>query len=100
VIDDGSSYDTLDYVISYFICTLTQIRGDLEELSMIWGTFCIVFIWVVVTHVYPKSCNYIGVLSLFSEKSCKSIKQDITWRIKDMKIEDQRILEDFWRQYK
>ena len=44
---------------------------------MVWGTFCIVFIRVVVIHFYPKSCNYIGVLSHLSEKSCKSTKQDI-----------------------
>jgi hypothetical protein len=61
---------------------------------------CIVFIRVVIIHFYRKSCNSTGVLSLFSEKSCKSAKQDITWKINDMMIEDQWFLEDFWRQYK
>jgi len=67
---------------------------------MVWETFCIVFIWVVIIHFYPKSYNNIGVLSLFSEKSCKSTKQDIMWRIKDMKIEVQWFLEGIWTQYK
>jgi len=67
---------------------------------MVWETFCIVFIQVVITHFYPKSCNSIGVLSLFRGKSCKSTKQDIKWRIEDMKIEVQWFLEGIWRQYK
>ena len=67
---------------------------------MIWVTFCIVLIRVVVIQFYPKSCNSIGVLSLFSGKSCKSAKQDIKWRINDMNIEIQWLLEDIWRQYK
>jgi len=52
-------------------CIWIQIRGHLEQLSIIWGTFCIVFIQVVVIHFYPKSFNFISVFSLFSEKSCK-----------------------------
>jgi len=67
---------------------------------MVWETFCNVFIWVVVIQFYPKSCNFKGVYSLFSEKSCKFAKQDITWRNKDMKIEDLWFLKGLWRQYK
>jgi len=44
---------------------------------MVSRTFCIVFIRLVVIHFYPESCKFIGVLSLFSEKACKSVKQDI-----------------------
>ena len=62
---------------------------------MVWGSFCIVFIRLVVIHFYPKSFNSICVLD-FSEKSCKSEKQDIKWRIEDMKIEVQWFLEDIW----
>jgi hypothetical protein len=51
---------------------------------MVWGTFCIVFIRLVVIHFYPKSCNSIGVLSLFSEKSCKSAGH----HVKDRRYED------------
>lgn len=98
--DDGISYDIFDYIFIYFICIWRKIRGHLEELSMVWGTFCIVFIWVVVIQFYPKSYNFIWVLGLVSEKSCKSSKQDITWSIKDMKIEDQWFIEGLWRQYK
>jgi len=36
---------------------------------MVWAINCIVFIWVVVIQFYPKSCNYISVFNLFSEKS-------------------------------
>lgn len=65
---------------------------------MIWGIFCIIFILVIVIYFYPKSYNSKGVLSLYSEKACKTSKQDITWRIRDMKIEVQWFLEDIWRQ--
>lgn len=54
-----------------------------------------VFIRVVVIQFYPKSCNSIGVLGFFSEKSCKSAKQDNKGRIYDKKIEDQWFLEGF-----
>jgi len=67
---------------------------------MVWRTFCIVLIRVIVILFYPKSWNIIGVLSLFSEKSCKLAKQDITWRIDVMKIEDQWFLEGILRHYK
>ena len=30
------------------------IRG----VALVWGTFCIIFIWVVVIHFYLKSCNF------------------------------------------
>jgi len=71
---------------------------------MVWETFCIVFIWVIVIHFYPKSCNSICVLSLFSEKSCKLGNKDITWNIEDMKMEVQwsyKIFEDNtkWRKF-
>jgi len=98
--DHGELYDILGYVFSYFICVWRQIRGHLEDLSRVWGIFCIVIIWVVVIHFYPNSCNFTGVLSLFHEKSWKSTKQDITWRIEDIKNEDQWFLEGFLRQYK
>jgi len=65
---------------------------------MVWGTFCIIFIQVGVIQFYPKSCNSIGVLSLFSEKSRKSAKQDIAWRIENMKIKDQWFLKGILRQ--
>jgi len=65
---------------------------------MVWETFCIVFIWFVVNQFYPKSCNFKGVLSMFSEKSCNRQKQDIKWRIEDMKIED--LSKCIWRQYR
>jgi len=68
--DDGITYD----VFSYFLCFWRKIRSQIEKLSMVWGNFCIVFIWVVIIHFYPRLCNFIGVLSLFSEKSCKSEK--------------------------
>jgi len=61
-------------------------------MSIVWENFCIVFIQVVVIHFYPKSCNYKDILIPFSEKSCKSAKQDITWRVKDKKNEDQWFL--------
>jgi len=67
---------------------------------MVWGTICIFFIRVILIHFYPKLSKFIGVLSLFSEKSCKSAKRDIKWRLKEMKFEDQSFLEGFWRQYK
>jgi len=61
---------------------------------------CCFFIQVVVIQFYPKSCNFIGVMSIFSEKSCKSAKQDTMRKIDDMKIEDQWFLEGLGRQYK
>jgi len=69
--NDGTSYDIFSNVFRYFLCIWRQIRSLLYELSMIWVTFCIVFSYSV------------GVLSLFSEKSCKSEKQDIKWSIED-----------------
>jgi len=73
----------------YFHCIWRKIRGHLRKLSIVWGIFCIVFIQVVAIKFYLKSCNFMAVLSIFSEKSCKSEKQNITWRIEDMTIEDQ-----------
>jgi hypothetical protein len=83
-----------------FFLHMKTNNGHIEELSMVWGIFCIFLIWVVVIHFYPKSFNFIGVLSLFSEKWCKSKKQNFLWRLKDMKIEDQWFLEGFWRESK
>jgi len=95
--DDWITY----YVFSYFLSIWRKIRSQLEEFSMVWWNFCIVFFQIVVIQFCPKSCNSIGVLSLFSEKSCKSAKQDIKWRIEDMKIEVQSFLEDNtkWRKF-
>jgi len=70
--DGEASYDILGYVFSYFLCIWRQIRSYVEELSKIQGTICIVFIQVVIIYFCPKSCNSISVLSIFSEKSCKS----------------------------
>jgi hypothetical protein len=62
VIDDGITYDVFSYVFSVILWIWRQIRSQLEELSLVCGTFWIVFIRVVVIHFYPKSCNSKGVL--------------------------------------
>jgi len=86
VCDDGITYNIFRYIFSYFLCIWRKIRSHLEKLSMVWLTFCIVFA--------------IGVLCLFSEKSCILVKQDTKWRIEGMKIEDQLFLKGIWRRYK
>jgi len=100
VFDDGASYVIFGYVFSYFLCIWRKISCNLEKLSMVWGTICIAFIRVVIIHFYPKPCNSIRFLSVFSKKSYKSAKQDITRSITYMKIEDQWFLEGCGRQYK
>jgi len=81
---DITSYDILIMFLVLFLCIWGQIRLELEELSMVWGTYYIVFTQVVVIQFYPRSCKSICVLSVFySEESYKSSNQDIMWRIKD-----------------
>lgn len=46
--DNGASYDTFGFVFSYFFSIWRQIRGHLAGLSMVWRTFYIIFIWVIV----------------------------------------------------
>jgi len=73
VTDNGITCDVFSYIFSYFLCIWRQIRGVVN----VRGRFCIVFIWVVVIQFYPKSCNLIGVLSLFSEII---FEYNIKWR--------------------
>jgi hypothetical protein len=62
--NDIASYDILAMFLVIFICIWRQIKWELEELSMVWGTYCIVFTRVIVIQFYPRSCNFIVVLSV------------------------------------
>jgi hypothetical protein len=62
--DEEASYDIFGYVFSTFLCIWRQISWEMEALSIVWGTYCIIFTRVVVIHFYRRSCNSIGVLSV------------------------------------
>jgi len=88
------------FLVFFFLHLKINKRSFWRSCQWFDEHFIFFFIWVVVIQFYSKSCNSISVLSLFSEKSCKSTKQDITWMIEDMKIEDKWFLEGLCRQYK
>ena len=64
-VDDRALYDILVMFLVLFLCIGWQIRWKLEELPIVWGTYCIVFTRVVVIQFYLRSCNLIWVLWLY-----------------------------------
>jgi len=50
-----SSYDILNMFLSHFYLVLLQNRGVLEQLSMVFGTFCKFFYLSHVIPVFPET---------------------------------------------